>query len=206
MTKEDQLEEVKARIKNNNNLPLKQGATNLVFGEGNAHSKIVFIGEAPGFHEDRLGRPFVGNAGNLLDRLLAIAGFKREEIYITNLIKYRPPENRDPEPKEIAAFLPYLVSQLEIINPKFVVTLGRFSMNFFLPKAKISTCHGQANTVNGRIVIPMFHPAAALRSASVMSAVETDFGKLPQILVFPQDFLVEENKNVEKDDNQMSLF
>ena len=203
MTKEAQLEEVKSQIEQNKKLPLKNPSTNLVFGEGNVNSEVMFIGEAPGFHEDRLKRPFVGNAGHLLDKLLEKAQLNRGEVYITNVVKYRPPENRDPIPFEIEAYLPYLTAQIEIINPRFIITLGRFSLNFFLPKAKISEVHGRAFSVHGRIVIPMFHPSAALRSGTVLELETNDFLKLPQILKDPESFLPTQAK---LDDSQMSFF
>lgn len=204
MIKDEELKKLAEKIKNDLNLPLRAEATNLVFGEGDPNSKLLLIGEAPGFHEDRLGRPFVGNAGNLLDKLLNLAHLKREEVYITNIVKYRPPENRDPMPSEIKAFEAYLFGQLEIINPEFIITLGRYSLNCFLPKAKITQVHGQAYGVGGRIVVPMFHPAAALRNPALMDQEVADFKKLPQILENPHSFL--QNKKNITDESQMSLF
>lgn len=202
MTKQEELKELQENLRSKD-MPLKKTATTLVFGEGNIDTKVMLIGEAPGFHEDQQGRPFVGNAGILLNKLLLRAGLKREDVYITNVVKYRPPDNRDPEPKEIEAFLPYLIRQIEIINPTIIVTLGRFSMNHFLPKEKISYVHGQAHNINGRIVVPMFHPAAALRATSVMQQIETDFEKLAQILQSPDEFVVNRK---EDDSPQMQLF
>ena len=146
----------------------------------------------------------MGNAGNLLNKLLTFAGLQREKIYITNIVKYRPPENRDPLPSEVASFTPYLFRQLDIISPKFVVSLGRFSLNCFLPKAKISEVHGRPFLRNGKIIIPMFHPAAALRSTSVLELATDDFKRLPQILAQPEDFL--ESKKSVDNDSQMNLF
>ncbi len=167
-------------------LPLKKGATNLVFGTGNPKTKILFIGEAPGYWEDIKGVPFVGNAGKLLDVLLQSIELKREEVYITNVIHHRPPQNRDPQPAEIAAYNPYLDKIIEIIRPKIIVTLGRFSMSKFLPDTRITSVHGRCFDVNwkGRLikVIPMFHPAAALRSVEIMKQIKDDFLKIPEIL------------------------
>jgi uracil-DNA glycosylase family 4 len=184
-------------------MPLKETATNLVFGEGNPESKVVFIGEAPGFHEDRLGRPFVGVAGRLLEKLLNSIGLKREDVYITNMVKYRPPENRDPLPSELDSFGPYLDQQLEIINPEVIVTLGRFSMTKFLPGVKISQVHGKPTRKNNRIIMPLYHPAAALRNGAVLRELEKDFLTLPKVLENPEEVLVENDKS---DPNQIGLF
>lgn len=170
-------------------LPLCE--SNLVFGEGNIDSKIVFIGEAPGFHEDQQKRPFVGRSGQLLNKLINSIGWKREDIYITNIVKRRPPENRDPLPEEIESYKSYLTRQLEIINPKLIVTLGRFSMNYFLPTAKITRDQGKlfkwAKGGEGggkgfKYITPMFHPAAALRSTQNLEALEAGFKKLPAMV------------------------
>src|SRR6185437_403406 len=142
-------------------LPLQ---TNLVFGEGNIDCDVLFIGEAPGQKEDELKRPFVGRGGQLLDRMIESIGWKRENVYITNIVKRRPPENRDPLPEELAAYTPYLTKQIQAIDPKVIVTLGRFAMNYFLPDAKMTRDHGRAFKIDGRIIFPVYHPAAALRS------------------------------------------
>ncbi|MBI2054747.1 MAG: uracil-DNA glycosylase [Candidatus Sungbacteria bacterium] len=181
MSKSEALEELKEQIVKDKSLPL-YGEANLVFGEGSPDTDVLFIGEAPGFHEDRLGRPFVGNAGKLLDKLILANGWKREEVYITNIVKRRPPENRDPLPEEIEAYKPYLAKQIEIIDAKAIVPLGRFSMNYFLPEAKISRDQGKVFWVDGRRVIPMFHPAAALRAGAVLKELENSFKKLPELL------------------------
>jgi DNA polymerase len=163
-------------------LPLK-GQANLVFGEGNIDCQVMFIGEAPGATEDQLKRPFVGRGGKLLDEMIKSIGWKREDVYITNIVKRRPPENRDPSPEEIEAYKPYLSRQIAIIDPKVIVTLGRFSMNYFLPEAKISRDHGRAMTIDGRIIFPVYHPAAALRSPIDMGGVlKEDFKKLPKVV------------------------
>jgi DNA polymerase len=162
-------------------LPLRE--MNLVFGEGNVDCKVMFVGEAPGENEDRLRRPFVGRGGQLLDQMIASIGWKRPDVYITNIVKRRPPGNRDPLPEEIEAYKPYLARQIEIINPKIVATLGRFSMNYFLPLAKMSRDHGRVFTVDGRFIFPLYHPAYALRSPIEAGGVlAEDFKKLPKIL------------------------
>ena len=169
----------------NNSLPLSSTAR-FVFGEGNPDTDVCFIGEAPGFHEDRLQRPFVGLAGQLLDKLLAEVAWPRESVYITNIVKRRPPENRDPLPDEITAYAPYLKKQIEIICPKIIATLGRFSMNYFLPDAKISRDHGKLFKKNDLLIYPLYHPAAALRSTNILEDLRKDFHRLPQTLAAPQ--------------------
>ncbi len=154
----------------------------VVPGEGPANSQIMFIGEAPGFHENNQGQPFVGAAGSFLDELLAKAGLKREEVFITNVIKCRPPANRDPEPEELEACRPYLDAQIEAINPKVIVTLGRFSMAYFIENGKISAIHGHPRIVNGRLVVPMYHPAAALHQPALRSTLLEDFNKIPDFI------------------------
>ncbi len=161
---------------------LHRGRTQAVPGEGPADAQIMFIGEAPGFHEDQQGRPFVGAAGRFLEELLESIGLTREDVYITNIIKCRPPANRDPLPDEIEACGPFLDRQLEVIQPKLVVTLGRFSMARFFPKARISQIHGQARRVGGVVCLPMYHPAAALHQPSLRRVVEEDFRRIPDVL------------------------
>lgn len=179
---------------------LVKPGTNLVFGEGNPDARILFIGEAPGFNEDRLGRPFVGQAGRLLDKLLSEVRIKREDVYITNLLKNRPPGNRDPLPGELEEAMPFLDQQIEIISPDVIVTLGRFSMGKFLPGVKISQVHGVPERVGRHLIVPMFHPAAALRSPSVLKLFEEDFRKLPEIVANKDSYVAEG-----QDPNQLSL-
>jgi len=162
--------------------PLHPSRKKAVPGEGPASAEIMFIGEAPGFYENEQGRPFVGAAGQFLDELLQRAGLKREEVWIGNVIKCRPPGNRDPLPEELEACNEYLERQIAAINPKIIVTLGRFSMAKFLPGAKISAIHGQMRRVGNRFVIAMYHPAAALHQASLKATVIEDFTRLPQLL------------------------
>jgi uracil-DNA glycosylase family 4 len=151
-------------------------------GEGPANSEIMFIGEGPGFHENEQGRPFVGAAGQFLDELLAQAGLKRSEVWIGNVVKCRPPGNRDPLPEELSSCNEYLERQISAINPKIIITLGRFSMGKFMSGAKISSVHGQMRRVGDRFVIAMFHPAAALHQASLKPAILKDFAQLPALL------------------------
>src|SRR3989344_4835480 len=172
MTKIKELEKLKQEIIKDKTLPL---TTNMVFGEGNPDCEVLFIGEAPGAEEDRQVRPFVGRSGQLLRKSIRELGWKEEDVYITNIVKRRPPENRDPLPEEIEKYKPYLTRQIEIINPKVIVPLGRFSMNYFLPEAKITRDQGKLFKVNNLFIIPMFHPAAALRATNVMKEFEENF-------------------------------
>lgn len=175
------LKSIEAEMAANTALPLRDTA-NLVFGEGDVNCQVMFIGEAPGVNEDRLRRPFVGRGGQLLDDMIRGLGWKREDVYITNIVKRRPPENRDPLPDEIEAYKPYLTRQIEVIDPKLIVTLGRFSMNYFLPEAKITRDHGRPLMIDGRMIFPVYHPAAALRSTQMMEVLRGDFKKIPDVL------------------------
>ncbi len=161
---------------------LADGATQLVFGDGNPDAELVFVGEAPGKNEDIQGLPFVGAAGKFLNEMLQAIGLKRADVYITNIVKYRPPENRDPYPDEKAAFLPFLRSQLAVIKPKIVVTLGRHSMECFLPGLQISSVHGQPKRYKGQVYLPLFHPAAALYNGDMRQTLIDDFMRIPAIL------------------------
>jgi uracil-DNA glycosylase family 4 len=182
-TKLQELIKIKESIIKDNICPeLAAGAKQLVFGDGNPDAELVFIGEAPGKNEDEQGLPFVGAAGRFLEEMLALIGLKRSDIYITNIVKYRPPDNRDPYPDEKAAFLPYLRSQLEVIKPKLVVTLGRHSMDSLLPGLQISRIHGQPKRYKGQVYLPLFHPAAALYNGSMRQTLIDDFARIPSIL------------------------
>ncbi|WP_245863095.1 uracil-DNA glycosylase [Candidatus Viridilinea mediisalina] len=162
---------------------LHSGRTHAVPGEGPAEAKVMLIGEGPGFHEDRQGRPFVGASGQFLDQLLAMAGLQRGDVFIGNVIKCRPPKNRDPQPDEIKLCTEhYLFRQIEAINPAVIVTLGRFSMNLFMPGERIMRIHGQPRRINGRLVVPMLHPAAALHQPQNRPLLEADFRRLPEFL------------------------
>lgn len=193
-SKQQQLDELQATILTDKVCPeLAEQATQLVFGDGNPDAETVFVGEAPGKNEDIQGKPFVGAAGKFLDEMLEMVGMKREDIYITNIVKYRPPNNRDPLPEEKQAFLPYLQAQLEIIQPKVLVTLGRHSMNCFLPDLQISKVHGQPKRVKLQlkkqsddvltlVILPLFHPAAALYNGSMRQTLVDDFTAIPLVL------------------------
>jgi DNA polymerase len=162
---------------------LASGRTRAVPGEGPADARIVLIGEGPGYHEDRQGRPFVGQSGQFLDDLLAMAGLARADVFIANVVKCRPPQNRDPLPDEVATCTEsYLYRQIEAINPPVIVTLGRFSMSLFLPGERITRIHGQPRNVGGRLIVPMLHPAAALHQPQNRPLIEADFRSLPEIL------------------------
>ena len=184
--KRRQLVELKNKMKDDKSLPLREAANSLVFGEGSADSEIMFIGEGPGYWEDMKGRPFVGNAGAFLNQLLASINVPREDVFITNVIHYRPPENRDPLPEELEAFEKYLDEMIEIISPKVIVTLGRFSMAKFIPGVMISSVHGRSHKVEWKgqkiWVMPMYHPAAGLRSTEVKIKTQEDFKKIPDLL------------------------
>lgn len=186
MDKVAALAKVKKALEENKTLPLRKNATQLVFGEGNPDTEIYFLGEAPGYWEDQKGRPFVGQAGILLDELIKSIGLQRKDVYISNIVRFRPPENRDPLPEEIEAFAPYVDEEIEIINPKVIVTLGRFSMNKFLKDTKISQVHGKPRKINWNgkevTVMPMYHPAAALRAGAVMNMLKEDFKKIPDLV------------------------
>lgn len=177
------LDKIKQQIMDDKITPeLANSATNMVFGEGNPDSEIVFIGEAPGKNEDLQGKPFVGAAGKFLNEMLEMIGMKRSDIYITNIVKYRPPNNRDPLPEEKSAFLPYLQAQLDTIQPVLTVTLGRHSLNCFLPDLQIGRVHGQPKRYQGRVFLPLFHPAAALYNGGMRQTLIDDFALIPVIL------------------------
>jgi len=151
-------------------------------GEGPANAELMFIGEGPGFYENEQGRPFVGAAGQFLDELLTQAGLKRQEVWIGNVVKCRPPGNRDPLPEELSTCDEYLERQIKAINPKVIITLGRYSMAKFMPSAKISAVHGQMRQIGNRFVIAMYHPAAALHQGSLKPVLIADFSRLPQMV------------------------
>lgn len=162
---------------------LYKTAIQAVPGDGNVDTDVLFIGEAPGAKEDELGKPFVGASGKFLNELMGSIGLKREDVFIANCIKHRPPNNRDPLPDEIATYAPWLQGQIDIIAPKLIVTLGRFSMEFVLgPGFSISKIHGQPKRRNGKVVMPMYHPAAALYSGNLRSVLLADFQKIPKVL------------------------
>lgn len=187
MTKQQQLDDLKQKILDNDICPeLRAQATQLVMGDGNPDADIVFIGEAPGKNEDMQGLPFVGAAGKFLDEMLASVDMNRSDVYITNIVKYRPPNNRDPLPEEKKEFWPYLVAQLQIIEPKIIITLGRHSMENFLPGMFISKIHGEPKRVqfgdSKVVIVPLYHPAAALYNGSMRSVLLDDFRRIPEII------------------------
>jgi uracil-DNA glycosylase family 4 len=176
------LEALAAEIAECTRCLLHRGRTKAVPGDGPANADIMFIGEAPGFHEDQQGLPFVGAAGKFLDELLDSINLKRDQVFIANVIKCRPPGNRDPLPEEINACKPFLDRQIELIQPKMVVTLGRFSMARAFPKARISHIHGQPRKIGGVLYYPMYHPAAALHQPSLRRTVEEDMRRIPELI------------------------
>lgn len=208
MTPEETLAEIRQEVSICTRCSLHTSRKRSVPGEGPVNAEIMFIGEGPGFHENEQGRPFVGPAGKFLDELLESIGMKRADVYITNVVKCRPPGNRDPEPGEIQACGGYLERQIQLINPKVIVTLGRYSMARYMPNAKISAVHGRAAEVGGRLVVAMYHPAAALHQGSLKSTIIEDFSHLPQLIARSNKTITtavpaEEEK---KEPKQLSLF
>ncbi len=187
--------------------PLWEGRTHAVPGDGPTTAEIMFIGEGPGYNEDKQGLPFVGNSGHLLEEFLALIGLDRSQVFIGNVVKCRPPGNRDPMPAEVETCTSnYLFRQIEAINPKVIVTLGRFSMALFFPKGKISQIHGQPKKEKGRYYLPLFHPAAILRNMSLKPQAEADFKKIPELLAQLKNT---PNNTAEEDPpklSQLSLF
>ncbi len=177
-----ELEEVAAEVRVCPKCELCRTRTHAVPGEGPPKARVMLIGEGPGWHEDQQGRPFVGNAGKFLNELLGKAGLERDGVFVTNVVKCRPPGNRDPMPDEIAACSTYLDRQIAAIDPDVIVTLGRFSMARWFPGERISRIHGQPKREGGRLIVPMYHPAAALHQGALRGAIEEDFGKLPKFL------------------------
>ncbi|MBA4375143.1 MAG: uracil-DNA glycosylase [Anaerolinea sp.] len=182
MTADETMREIAKQVTICEKCELHFSRKNAVPGEGPVNAQILFIGEGPGFHENEQGRPFVGQAGKFLDELLTHAGLKREEVFITNVVKCRPPSNRDPLPEELNACGNYLDKQIESINPWVIVTLGRFSMAKYLPMARISAIHGKPAWVGDRLILPMYHPAAALHQPKLKSDIITDFVGLPKAI------------------------
>lgn len=180
--------------------------TNAVPGKGNATADIMLIGEAPGMNEDKTGEPFVGASGKFLTELLAAAGLDRSDVFITNVVKCRPPGNRDPMPDEIQACRQYLDRQIDVINPRVIVTLGRYSMSRWFPNERISRIHGQPRVADGRMIVPMFHPAAALHQASLRATIESDFGRLPEIVEEARRTLGDQDGEIDNGPAQGRLF
>ena len=182
MSSEATLQEIAENISQCKNCELAISRKKAVPGTGPANSEIMLIGEGPGFHENEQGLPFVGQAGKFLNELLAEGGFKREDVFITNVVKCRPPGNRDPKPEELSACQEFLEKQIAAINPLIIVTLGRFSMARYFEKVKISRIHGQASWNNGRFIIPMYHPAAALHQPKLRPVIKQDFAQLAELV------------------------
>ena len=199
------LEEVAAMVRQCTRCELCRGRTHAVPGDGNPTAEIMFIGEAPGWNEDKQGLPFVGAAGQFLNELLASINLDRNTVFITNVVKCRPPGNRDPLPDEIAACYPYLETQIETIDPLLIVTLGRYSMARWFPNERISRIHGTPKRVGDRIIVPMYHPAAALHQGSLRATIQADFERLPIILAKAQEDRAQ-IENVPAPVNQARLF
>jgi DNA polymerase len=182
MSVDESLAQIASEVSVCEKCALHESRNKSVPGDGPAKAEIMFIGEGPGFYENEQGHPFVGASGKFLEQLLAQAGLKRSDVWIGNVVKCRPPDNRDPLPEELAACDAYLERQIKAINPSIIVTLGRFSMGKFMPGAKISAVHGQMRKVGERYVIPMFHPAAALHQSALKPTILADFTDLPDLL------------------------
>lgn len=163
-------------------LDIAKSCLNPVPGDGDPDAQLLFVGEAPGAQEDKLGRPFVGASGKFLDEMLSTIGLRRDDVFVTNIVKFRPPDNRDPSQEEIDICLPYLLSQIKIIQPKLIIFLGRHSMNVFLPELKISEAHGKVYKRSSMVFLPLYHPAAALYNGSMRQTLVEDFSKIPKIL------------------------
>lgn len=187
MNPEEVLEEIAAQTAVCTRCKLHHSRKHAVPGAGNPHADILFIGEGPGFHENEQGLPFVGAAGKFLDELLGEANLIREDVFITNVVKCRPPGNRDPQPEELEACRSYLERQIAAINPEVIVTLGRISMGTFINNGRISAIHGRSFWSNGRMIVPMYHPAAALHQPSLRDVVKEDFEKLPGLVETAKD-------------------
>ncbi|MFZ2970030.1 MAG: uracil-DNA glycosylase [Minisyncoccia bacterium] len=199
------LEDLNNQIIKCEKCPLSKTRTNVVPGEGDPKAEIMFIGEGPGKKEDELGRPFVGAAGKLLDKLIGSIGLKREDVFIANVVKCRPPENRDPLPEEVDACRGWLDKQVEMINPKLIVLLGRHSMDRFLPNQRISINHGKPKRHKGRVYFPVYHPAAALYRNSLLDDLKKDFRKIPSVLGMIKEGEMESDKDSENKVEQTGL-
>ena len=207
MNPEEVLKQVSEEVSTCTKCELHHSRKKAVPGEGPANSDIMFIGEGPGFHENEQGRPFVGAAGKFLEELLSDIGLSRQEVFISNVVKCRPPGNRDPQPDEVdICTSSYLDRQIAAINPKVIVTLGRFSMNLLMPNSKISQVHGQAVTIQGRLVVPMYHPAAALHQGSLRPVIKQDFAQLPQLIAKAADAPEDQENQDDDEPTQLSLF
>ena len=205
----DSLEAIAHLVRDCVDCPLHHGRTNAVPGEGPPDAEILFIGEGPGSQEDRQGRPFVGPAGKFLEELLASIGLSRQDVFIANMVKCRPPQNRDPLPEETGACNKYLERQIELINPKLIVTLGRFSLHRFFPGESIGRARGRARHKDGRTIFPIMHPAAALHRHEFRATITEDFLRIPGILERRAEAVIpvaEQVADQEKPPEQLSLF
>lgn len=181
--KQSKLDKIAATIIDRScGLEIAKSCINPVPGDGDPDAQLMFVGEAPGAQEDKLGRPFVGASGKFLDEMLGSIGLRRDDVFVTNIVKFRPPENRDPSKEEIQTCLPYLLSQIKVIKPKLIVFLGRHSMQVFLPELKISEAHGKVYRRSNMIFLPLYHPAAALYNGGMRSTLLEDFAQIPAIL------------------------
>lgn len=201
--KEEFLAQIDKVVRTCHKCRLWRTANHAVPGEGNANTKVMFIGEGPGYHEDKLGKPFVGRAGKLLDQLLLKNGLRRADVFITNVVKHRPPDNRAPMKDEARACMVYLLQQIKVIKPKIIVPLGRTALEIFLKDTLISESHGVPYKNGSRVIFPLYHPAAALRSKSIMETLAKDFKNLPKIIrgeLEPQEVEIENG-----DKNQLKL-
>jgi len=205
VNREQELKAVEAEVAECNDCMLHMSRKLAVPGEGPVDSEIIFIGEGPGFHENEQGRPFVGAAGRLLESMLESVGLQRDQVFICNVVKCRPPGNRDPQPEEMEACAKYLERQIRAINPKVIVTLGRFSMARYFPGVRISDIHGQEQMKDGRLVMPFYHPAAALHQPKLRSVVEEDFAKMASLLARAQE-MTSPDADTPPDPEQMSMF
>ena len=198
------LDEISQQVRACIDCPLSKSRTHAVPGEGPSDAQIVFIGEGPGYQEDQQGRPFVGLAGRFLEELLTSIGLRREDVFIANMVKCRPPNNRDPLPTEISACSKYLDRQIELINPKMVVTLGRFSLSKFFPNESISRVRGKPRRVSGLTVYPVMHPAAALHRQENRKVIEDDFKAIPDLLKQVEE--IKEESQDTSSPQQLSMF
>ncbi len=188
------LEEIAAEIARCTACALSKSRTRTVPGEGPPDAAIMFIGEGPGFHEDQQGRPFVGPSGQLLEKMLASIGLTRQQVFIANVVKCRPPNNRDPLPSEVETCRPFLDRQIECLDPRIIVTLGRYSMERYFPGARISQVHGRARREGRRVYLPLYHPAYVLRNLAALPVAEADFKKIPRLLARLQEVLEQESR------------
>jgi DNA polymerase len=208
MNSAEELKQVAQQVSACTKCDLHYSRKNAVPGEGPPNAEIMFIGEGPGFHENEQGRPFVGAAGRFLEELLSTIDLKRSDVFIANVVKCRPPQNRDPQPNELEACSEYLDRQIQAINPKVIVTLGRFSMARYFPNAKISQVHGQAIRKKGRLIVAMYHPAAALHQRSLRPTIEADFARIPELINQASQIPEYEEQTPEEkqEPKQLSLF